>query len=207
MKTSDIDILMVPGWSGSGPNHWQTRWERNLKTARRVEQTDWLHPHRDEWVGCLISTIAKSSSDVPIVIIAHSLGVATTVHAALEIPPGAVAGIFLVAPADVDNAQSWPVTEGYTFDLDHNGFAPMPRHRLPVPSAVIASRNDPYCTFTRATDMAATWGSTLIDAGEVGHINIASGHGPWPEGLMQFGWFLKQLGRLAAARNEGKTIQ
>jgi predicted alpha/beta hydrolase family esterase len=34
----------------------------------------------------------------------------------------------------------------------------------------------------------------LSDAGESGHINIASGHGPWPEGLLQFGQFLKKLG-------------
>ncbi|HYD14828.1 MAG TPA: alpha/beta hydrolase, partial [Hyphomicrobium sp.] len=36
MKTSDVDILIVPGWSSSGPDHWQSRWERTLKTARRV---------------------------------------------------------------------------------------------------------------------------------------------------------------------------
>ena len=41
MRTSDADILMVPGWNGSGPDHWQSRWERNLKTARRIEQDDW----------------------------------------------------------------------------------------------------------------------------------------------------------------------
>ena len=38
MKTSEADILIIPGWSSSGPDHWQTRWEKNLKTARRVEQ-------------------------------------------------------------------------------------------------------------------------------------------------------------------------
>jgi hypothetical protein len=30
----------------------------------------------------------------------------------------------------------------------------------------------------------------LIDAGESGHINAESGHGPWPEGIMVFAHFL-----------------
>ena len=36
--------------------------------------------------------------------------------------------------------------------------------------------------------------ATLSDAGESGHINVESGHGPWPEGLLQFGQFLRKLG-------------
>jgi predicted alpha/beta hydrolase family esterase len=34
----------------------------------------------------------------------------------------------------------------------------------------------------RVATLAADWGSTLIDLGEVGHLNPASGHGPWPAG-------------------------
>jgi predicted alpha/beta hydrolase family esterase len=41
MRTSDADLLIVPGLGGSGPDHWQTRWEQKLSTARRVEQSDW----------------------------------------------------------------------------------------------------------------------------------------------------------------------
>jgi uncharacterized protein len=41
MRTADCDILVIPGLGGSGPEHWQTRWEGRLSTARRVEQDDW----------------------------------------------------------------------------------------------------------------------------------------------------------------------
>ncbi len=194
MKTSDVEILIVPGWSSSGPDHWQTRWQRNLKTARRVEQSDWIHPERDRWVGTLISTIAKSETDLPLVLVAHSLGVATVVHAIQEIPATAIAGAFLVAPADVDNAAQWPITSGYTFEASAHGFAPLPTAPLPFPVHVIASENDPYCAISRAKELAGKWGATLSEAGPVGHINTESGHGPWPEGLMQFGWFLKRIG-------------
>jgi predicted alpha/beta hydrolase family esterase len=47
---------------------------------------------------------------------------------------------------------------------------------------LVASRTDPHCTYERAEDYAYAWGSALVDAGEAGHINVASGHGPWPEG-------------------------
>lgn len=194
MKTSEAEILIVPGWSSSGPDHWQSRWERNLPTARRVEQQDWLHPERDAWVEALVAATLARAPDKPVVFLAHSLGVATVVHAAARLPPGSVAGAFLVGPADVDNADRWPVTQGYTFDKTHNGFAPLPLRALPFPSLMIASANDPYCAFDRAEALSAAWGSTLVAAGAAGHLNVASGHGPWPEGLMRLGWFLKRIG-------------
>jgi predicted alpha/beta hydrolase family esterase len=57
----------------------------------------------------------------------------------------------------------------------------------------VASSNDPYCSLERARDLAATWGSAVIESGEVGHLNVASGHGPWPDGLLAFGIFLQRL--------------
>src|SRR3990170_4876310 len=113
MRSSDADILMVPGWSGSGDDHWQSRWERNLKTARRIEQDDWINPQRDAWVGRILAAAAGSSR--PVVLVAHSLGVAAVAHAGRKTPNGLVAGAFLVAPADVENASDWPATEGEVF--------------------------------------------------------------------------------------------
>jgi hypothetical protein len=192
MRTSDVDILIVPGWSSSGPDHWQTRWERNLTTARRVEQQDWFKPERGAWVAAIEAAVALASR--PVVLVAHSLGVAAVAHAAMHLTPGSIAGAFLVAPADVDNAQGWPETAGHVFDATHGGFTPMPMHSLPFASALVASSNDPYCSHERAAALAALWGAEFIDAGEAGHINVASGHGPWPEGLLRFGGFLKGLG-------------
>lgn len=191
MKTADVDILIVPGWSDSGPDHWQSRWERTLKTARRIEQESWLEPEREAWVGRIIENAVQSTR--PVVLVAHSLGVAAVAHLAQRIPKGFLSGAFLVAPADVDNAAHWPETEGLKLDGDAGGFAPLPRTALPFPSVLIASSNDPYCTLERAKTFADAWGSTLVEAGEAGHINSASGHGPWPEGVLRFGSFLQTL--------------
>jgi predicted alpha/beta hydrolase family esterase len=190
MRTSDVDILLIPGWSGSGPDHWQSRWERTLKTARRVVQDDWESPEREAWVGRIIETTVHSSR--PVVLVAHSLGVVAVAHVAERIPKGFLSGAFLVAPADVDNARTWPDTEGLRLD-DASGFAPLPAKPLPFPSVLVASSNDPYCSPERASALAEAWGSTFVGAGDAGHINSASGHGPWPEGVLRFGSFLAGL--------------
>ncbi|MGH8337597.1 MAG: RBBP9/YdeN family alpha/beta hydrolase [Gammaproteobacteria bacterium] len=191
MRTAEAELLIVPGWSSSGEDHWQTRWENSLMTARRIDQADWFSPARDAWVERIGHEIGAAKR--PVIVIAHSLGVIATVAALLARPERKVAGAFLVAPADVDNARDWPETEGFTFDPVATGFGHVPVDRLPVPSAVIASRNDPYCSIERAQALALAWGSRFHDAGDAGHINAASGHGPWPEGLMQLGRFLKSL--------------
>ncbi len=192
MRTSDVDILIVPGWSSSGRDHWQSRWERSLTTARRIEQVNWYNPNREKWVANIVAAVVKATR--PPVLVAHSLGCIAVVHAAQKLPRGLVAGAYLVAPADVDNAAAWPVTEGYTFDRDHGGFAPLPLLPLPFPATLVASQDDPFCSIERARELATAWGASFVDGGMSGHINVASGHGPWPEGLLRFGSFLKGLG-------------
>lgn len=181
MRTSDCDIVIVPGYGGSGPDHWQSRWQRKLSTARRVEQEDWDAPERDAWVSRLVAAVATHGR--PIVLVAHSAGVVTVAHAAPSLPR-TVRGAFLVALPDLEEAPIPEIGES---------FAPIPRDPLPFPSLLVASRSDPTCAYERAEDFAFAWGSALLDAGEAGHINTASGYGPWPEGLMRFAGFLKRL--------------
>lgn len=182
MKTSDVDLLIIPGLQNSGPDHWQTRWERSLKTARRVHQADWETPRCADWVERIIT--AAATAERPVVLIAHSLGNLAVAHAAQRLGSNVV-GAFLVAPSD------WEIDDlipGVSLD-----FTPIPLNPLPFASAVVASTTDPYCTMERASCFAAAWGSTLIEAGDAGHINTQSGHGPWPDGLMRLGYFLKRL--------------
>lgn len=184
MRSADCDILMVPGLGGSGPDHWQTRWESRLSTATRVEQADWDRPDRTAWTATL--TAAVETATRPVVLVAHSLGVVTCAHAASGLPEGRVRGAFLVAPPDVDDPT---MAEAERV----RSFAPLPMGPLPFPSALVASRDDPYCAYKRADEVAQAWGAVLVDAGMSGHVNAQSGHGPWPEGLMRFAGFLKRL--------------
>lgn len=188
MRTFDVEILMVPGWSGAGPDHWQTRWEKRLKTARRVEQDDWQRVDERVWSQRLVEVVRAATR--PVILIAHSCGVPTVAHAAPRLPRDRTLGAFLVAPGGEKETKALPGVSP--------SFVPYPRDPLPFPSLLVASRNDPHCSFEEAGDMALAWGSMLVDAGEVGHLNTESGHGPWPEGAMRFGWFLKQLGKARA---------
>ncbi|MFG1480284.1 alpha/beta hydrolase [Xanthobacter sp. V4C-4] len=183
MKSSDTTLLIVPGWQGSDADHWQSRWESRLPTARRVEQADFARPDRAAWTTALGAAVA--AAEKPVVVVAHSLGVPTLVHAVPDLPPGKVAGAFLVAPPDLDAAPLNPL---------FSSFAPVPRAPLPFPSVVVASRNDAYCSYAHAQELAAAWGAELLDAGEAGHINPAAGFGPWPEGSMRLLGFLRSLG-------------
>lgn len=180
MRVAEADILIVPGWGNSGPDHWQTRWQTRLSTARRVEQAEWERPMLDAWVEALCDAVAAAVR--PVVLVAHSLGVTTVAHAAGRFETGRVAGAFLVAPPSAGFLSA-------TGALDP-AFAGFPRDRLPFPSVLVASSSDVHCGFDEATRLAADWGSELIDAGDAGHINAASGHGPWPEGLIRFAGLL-----------------
>jgi predicted alpha/beta hydrolase family esterase len=184
MRTSEIDILIVPGWTNSGPDHWQSRWQRHFKTARRIEQADWDRPVCSDWVSRLVAEINASSR--PAVAVAHSCGVAALAHAAPLLAGSKLAGAFLVAPADLEGSDAWPATRG--------GFFPLPMSKLPFPSRMIGSSNDPNCSIERAKELAAAWDCDLSIVAGGGHLNTASGHGPWPEGLLTFGQFLARLG-------------
>lgn len=165
-------MLILPGLSGSGPEHWQSRWEAVLPNARRVEQRDWDRPRRAEWVEALDRAIRSASS--PPVLAAHSLGCVTAAVWAENRAPGLVGGALLVAPSDVERPDASPAIRD---------FAPIPMKPLPFPSILVSSSNDPYLAVARSRELAAAWGSRWIDAGAAGHVNAASGFGPWPGGL------------------------
>jgi serine hydrolase len=166
-----VGVLMVPGFTGSGPNHWQSFWQREHPEYMRIEQRDWDRPAPEEWVTTLAAAIAGQNS--PVVLVGHSLGCTTIVHWASRMGPGGVVGALLVAPSDV---------EAPTAPLEVRGFAPIPLTPLPFPSQVVASTDDPLVTVARAQAFAESWGSTFISIGRAGHINTDSGHGAWPEG-------------------------
>ena len=168
---SRTPVLILPGYGDSGPDHWQTRWERADPACQRVVQDDWLAPRLEDWLATLDRHVAECET-LP-VLVAHSLGCALVAHWAGR--PGSTArGALLVAPADVDS----PLR---TDDLVRN-FSPIPLLRLPFPSIVVASTDDPFVSLDRATAFAAAWGSRLAILEDAGHINADAGFGPWPEG-------------------------
>lgn len=171
-------ILLVPGYQNSGPGHWQSLWEGSLRGARRVEMPNWDFPHKVGWVETLDEAIAACTE--PPILVGHSLGCLAIVHWA-EGHDREVLGALLAAPADVERPDALEATRS---------FVPIPRLRLAFPAIVAASSDDPFLSQARARTLAADWGARFVDLGPCGHLNQASGHGPWPRGealLAEFG--------------------
>ncbi|WP_432724077.1 alpha/beta hydrolase [Jeongeupia wiesaeckerbachi] len=165
-----MSILIVPGYGGSGPDHWQSRWQAMHADCIRVEQADWDAPDLDDWIDRLDAAVAAAGPGVKIA--AHSLGCLLVAHWAAR-SPRAIAGALLVAVPD---------PQGAAFPPAAAGFGPAPTAALPFAATVIASRDDPYAGWAFSEGIARNWGATLIDAGTRGHLNADSALGDWAEG-------------------------
>lgn len=167
-------VLIIPGWQNSGPQHWQSLWQRKLANVQRVEQRDWQTPQLADWIAELSRSIA--AAEAPITLVAHSLGSITVAHWAAAASPAELAKVqaaMLVAAVDVDRPGCLP---------ELCNFAPLPLAPLPFRSLFVASENDPYCEIARSEFFAHAWGSQFVNAGPAGHINTEAGFGAWPEG-------------------------
>jgi predicted alpha/beta hydrolase family esterase len=171
---TSVTTLILPGLSNSGPEHWQSYWERMDPRCRRVEQLDWETPRCADWVATLAAAVARAEGEV--VLVGHSSSCALIAHWAESGDERLVArvrGALLVAPSD---------PEGPNYPAGPTGFAPMPRKRLPFPSTVVASEDDMYVGLAQAHAYAMDWGSAFVNLGAAGHINSSSGLGAWPSG-------------------------
>ena len=180
MKTSDLDIFLIPGLGDSGPDHWQSRWEAKLPTARRVTQDDWHTPRLADWEARIVAAVEQATK--PVVLVAHSLGALAAAHAAPKVAPW-VKGAFLVTPPSLHSPALTAIDRAFFDEL----------RPLPFPGVVVASQDDQHASFADARAFAERLGAEFADAGNAGHINAESGHGPWPEGLMRFAGFLRAL--------------
>ena len=167
-------VLIVPGLRDHVEQHWQTL------LAERLPRVATVPPMGRDDLDCetRVAAIEHAAQAIqgPLVIVAHSGGVVMVAHWARR-TQRAVTGALLATPPDFDR----PLPAGYpTLEaLRAGGWLPVPRERLPFRSIVAASRNDPLAQFARVGEFAHAWGSELVDLGLVGHLNPASGFGPW----------------------------
>lgn len=160
--------LLIPGLDGSPAPHWQSWWAATDPGAVLVDLTDLHNPVPALWEIEVAGMILQHPDCV---LVGHSLGAVLIARLLATWPHLRVRATLLVAPAE-----------------PHAGsriarFAPLPSQPLPVPSILVASRNDPWMSFSRARHLAQAWDADLVDLGFAGHVNAASGFGPWPGGV------------------------
>ena len=168
-------VLIVPGLRDHVAQHWQTLLAPELPRVVAVP------PMGRDNLDCETRLVAiehaAQSVQGPLVIVAHSGGVVMVAHWAQR-TRRPVLGALLAVPPDFER----PMPAGYPAlgELEAGGWLPVPRKRLPFPSIVAASSNDPLAALTRVEKLARDWGSELVQLGDVGHLNPASGFGEWP---------------------------
>lgn len=177
-SSSTPALLIVPGLRDHVEDHWQTILARKLPNTRVIPPLEQDKLSCSARVQALDQALAGITG--PVVLVAHSAGVMITVHWARH-HKREIKGALLAAPPDFES----PLPGGYpTIDvLRENEWLPTPHTRLPFPSIVAASTNDPLARFERVAAMANAWGSRLVDIGAVGHLNPAAGFGEWPRAV------------------------
>lgn len=162
-----IKTLLIPGLDGSPNPHWQSWWAATDPSAKIVEQHSWAKPTPEAWLTEIAAAVLVHPGSV---LVGHSLGANAIVRLIATWPQIKIAGALLVAPAETSrSARTAP-------------FGSIPERHLKSNVIVAASRNDPWMDQPRAHKLANAWGADFIDMGDAGHINVASGFGPWAEG-------------------------
>ncbi|MGE0072434.1 MAG: RBBP9/YdeN family alpha/beta hydrolase [Thiomonas sp.] len=165
-------VLLLPGWLGSGPGHWQRRWQA-VYADTLVEQADWVTPRRGDWIARLEDVIVAQPGTVALA--AHSLGChLVAAWAASSRHVHRVACALLVAPPDLQRPDLPQALLPWR--------RPLTSLPLPFVASVAYSADDPYACTTASRQLAATWGAHAIDLGRCGHVNADSALGDWPQG-------------------------
>lgn len=174
-------FIVVPGLRGSAPSHWQELFEACTERAVAVP-----FPPQERWHSIeertrpLGETIAAVNG--PVVLVAHSAGCSpqcTGSDPSPTVPPPSRRCSARYSPRP-DFGVEWPEPHPRSAELSEVGWEPIPRRRLPFPPIVAASRNDPLARYRVSAGLAEAWGSRLVDLGDAGHLNPASGFGEWP---------------------------
>lgn len=166
-----MEVVVIPGFGGSGDAHWQTLWERSEPAFHRIQPKSWVQSDLADWILATDAAIARCS--VPPILLAHSLGCLLVAHWAAATGGSSAAAAMLVAVPD----PSLPV-----FPHEAAAFAALPPGPLPFPTCVVASRDDPFSSLGAVERQAAAWRAAVVIAGALGHINSESGLGEWAVG-------------------------
>ena len=171
--------FVIPGLGNSGPDHWQTYFEKSGDHFIRINQKEWDAPANQDWIETIELALTGYNLD-DVVLIGHSLG-CTAIANWAKAYQKKIKGALLVAPSDI---------EAPKYNFDTPGFDRVPLDKISFKTIVVASTNDEWVTLERAEFFAENWGSEFINIGNAGHINAAAGFGEWPKGLE----ILKTLG-------------
>ena len=98
-----LPVLIVPGLRNSDEQHWQSQWQAQLPTSKRIKVDDWNTADLDKWKAGIHAELARQTE--PVVIIAHSFGTLASASIAAEMPEK-IAALFWLHPLIRINSKS-----------------------------------------------------------------------------------------------------
>ena len=170
-------FLILHGWQGSGPDHWQTWLAHRLldagETVRYPDLPDPDTPAIDQWAETMHSELAALDGETTVV--CHSLACLLWAREAPQIADRCPADrCLLVAPPCP--VQPIPgVSNLYPTPLDAEA-----AHRSAGEIRVVGTDKDPYCPAGHERSFARPLELEIDILEGAGHINPESGFGPWP---------------------------
>ncbi|MDX6639832.1 MAG: serine hydrolase [Solirubrobacteraceae bacterium] len=170
-------FLILHGWQGSGPGHWQTWLAERLaaagETVRYPDLPDPDEPDASQWADSIHAELEALTGERTVV--CHSLACLLWAREAARIAEsGPVDRLLLVAPP-------CPVTPIpgvhalYPTPLDPAAMAASARE-----ARVVGSDRDPYCPAGPERSFARPLELPIDILEGAGHINTDAGYGPWP---------------------------
>jgi predicted alpha/beta hydrolase family esterase len=172
-------IVIVYGYDGSGPEHWQ-RWLHGeldgLGAAVEFpELPDPLEPRKDTWVAELRAIVERAPE--PVTFVCHSLGCWAVDHLLAERGAAGIHAALLVAPPS-PHLIFEPVDSFLPPPCRHEAWAPLAQRSL-----LVGSDNDDFTAPEEFGEIASKLGVAHQIIPGAGHINAISGFGPWPFAL------------------------
>jgi predicted alpha/beta hydrolase family esterase len=166
---------VLHGWTGSGPDHWQTWLARRL--AERGEKVAYPalprpdEPRLDEWLEALREELARLGGER--VVLCHSLACILWLQHARSTEER-VDRVLLVAPPSP--SVELPGVEGF-FPLEVTA---EDVGRAAASTRLVCAPADPYCPEGADTLFGRPLGlpTDVVPGGS--HLNTDAGYGPWP---------------------------
>ncbi len=168
--------LILHGWQGSGPGHWQTWLAGRLRATDAVvaypDLPDADAPDPDVWLRALEAEL--SALPAPPVVLCHSLACLLWLrHTAAG--GHAAARVLMAAPPSESGAPR-ELASFFPVALDRGAVAAV----APQGTRLVCSDADPYCPEGAVTVYGQPLGLPTDVLFGRGHLNPDAGLGPWP---------------------------
>jgi len=163
-------VLILHGWGGSNPPHWQSKLAAhiaaNYGTVCFPELKSYDTPIKSEWIAQVKAILEDFR---PTTVVTHSLGSTLWFWLTQEdINP--IQKLYLVAPPSMNCTIQ---------ELSSFFPCPTPSDLKAKEAHIIVSNDDPYITMDEANELAKTLHIPLRTLQKAGHINSESGYGRW----------------------------